>query len=99
MTRSALDVAFDYAHERVAFGKPIVEHQAIQFKLAQMALKVDTARLLTWRSAWAADSGAPTAKLAVYAKLFAADTCMEVTTESVQILGGPGIPVTLPRRR
>lgn len=90
VARAAFEYAWRYAHQRQAFGRPIAEYQAIQFKLAQMALKVDTARLLTWRSAWAADQGQRAGKEAAFAKLYAADACMEVTTEAVQILGGVG---------
>jgi acyl-CoA dehydrogenase len=90
VARAAFEHAFAYAHQRLAFGQPIAGNQAIQFKLAQMALKVDAARLLTWRSARAADQGRRVTKEAAFAKLYAADACMEVTTEAVQILGGVG---------
>lgn len=90
VARAAFEHAFAYAHQRLAFGQPIASNQAIQFKLAQMAMKIETARLLTWRSAWAADRGERVTKEAAFAKLFAADACMEITTEAVQIMGGVG---------
>lgn len=90
LARSAFEYAFQYAQARRTFGHPISDYQAIQFKLAQMSLKIETARLLTWRSAWAADHGDDTTRWSAYAKLYAADACMEITTEAVQILGGIG---------
>lgn len=91
LARAALDVARSYAHQRVQFGKPIFGHQAIQIKLADMAIGVETARLLAWRAAHAFQQGAAEAgHLAAMAKCYAADVAMAVTTEAVQVLGGYG---------
>jgi alkylation response protein AidB-like acyl-CoA dehydrogenase len=90
LARAAYEYALQYAQERVQFGKPIIKHQAIAFKLADMATQIDAARLLTWRAAYLADQGIPCTKEASMAKAFAADVAMKVTTEAVQILGGYG---------
>ncbi len=90
IARRALEEAVKYANERVQFGAPIVKNQAIQFKLADMAMKVEAARLLTWQAAWLADQDARQTKEAAMAKCFAGDVAMEVTTEAVQIFGGCG---------
>ncbi len=90
VARAALEYALQYAQERVQFGKPIIQHQAIAFMLADMATQIDAARLLTWRAAYLADRGLPCTKEASMAKLFAADVAMQATTDAVQILGGYG---------
>jgi len=90
VARAAYEYALDYARRRKAFGKPIGSFQAIRFMLADMKTKIEAARLLTWRAAWMHDQGVPMNKEASYAKLFAADMAMEVTTDAVQILGGTG---------
>ena len=86
----AFELARNYAKERQAFGKPIADHQAIQFKLADMATKVEAARLLCLKAAWLKDNGQPYARAAAMAKLFAAEAAMEITVEAVQIHGGYG---------
>ncbi len=86
----ALDRSIQYAKERKAFGKPIAYHQAIAFKLADMAVKVENARNLCLKTAWLKDNGKPFAELSSMAKQYAADIAMEVTTEAVQIHGGYG---------
>ncbi len=86
----ALDRAIQYAKERKAFGKPIAAHQAIAFKLAEMAVKVENARNLCLKAAWHKDNGKDFALLGSMAKQYAADIAMEVTTEAVQIHGGYG---------
>jgi acyl-CoA dehydrogenase len=86
----ALDHAIKYAKERVQFNTPIANHQAIQMMIADMAMKVEAARLLVHKSAWLLDQGQPNTKLASYAKAFSADMCMEVTTDAVQVFGGYG---------
>jgi alkylation response protein AidB-like acyl-CoA dehydrogenase len=86
----ALDLAVRYARERKAFGKPIAEHQAIQFKLADMAMKVDAARHMVHHAAWVKDQGGNFVKEAAMAKLFASRIAQEVTSEAVQIHGGYG---------
>jgi len=90
LARAAYEYALEYAQERVQFGKPIINHQAVAFKLADMATQIDAARLLTWRAAYLADQGLPCTKEASMAKAFAADVAMCATTEAVQILGGYG---------
>jgi len=90
LARAALEYATDYARTRVQFGKPIAEHQAVAFRLADMAVRVDAARLLVWRAARAIDAGRPVAKEAAMAKLFASETAMFCTWAAVQTLGGWG---------
>ena len=91
IAQAALDAATEYAKTREQFGRPIGKFQAIQFKLADMAMEVKAARMLTWYAAWAVDNGAPdiTASGAM-SKCYAADVGMRVTTEAVQIFGGYG---------
>ncbi len=86
----ALELATRYAKERKAFGKHLAEHQAIQFKLAEMATKIDAARLLVWQAAALKDEKRDFVKAAAMAKLFASQIAQEVTTEAVQIHGGYG---------
>jgi alkylation response protein AidB-like acyl-CoA dehydrogenase len=86
----ALERSVQYAKERKAFGKPIAEHQAIAFKLADMAVKIEAARNFTLKAAWLKDQGKPYGTASAMAKLYAADIAMEVTTEAVQIHGGYG---------
>jgi alkylation response protein AidB-like acyl-CoA dehydrogenase len=86
----AYELALKYAKERKAFNKKLVEHQAIQFKLADMATKIDAARLLIWQAASLKDQKKDFVKAASMAKLFASQIAQEVTTEAVQIHGGYG---------
>ncbi|SFR08885.1 acyl-CoA dehydrogenase [Desulfoscipio geothermicus] len=90
IAQAAFDVAKQYAKERVQFGKPIADFQAIRFMLADMATRIDCARLLVYRAARMRDMGLPYSKEASMAKMYATDTAMEVTTNAVQILGGYG---------
>lgn len=90
IARAAMEAAIEYSKERVQFGKPIASLQAIQFMLADMAIKVEAARLLCWKAAWMHDNGMRNTKEAAIAKAFAGDTAMEVTTDAVQVLGGYG---------
>ncbi len=90
IARAALEAATQYAKERVQFGKPIAGHQAIQFKLADMAMKVNAGRLLCWHAAWLRDHGQRNTMESAMAKCFTGDMAMEVTTDAVQILGGYG---------
>jgi alkylation response protein AidB-like acyl-CoA dehydrogenase len=87
VARAAFEYAAEYARSREAFGRPLLRHQAVGFKLADMAMLVEAARLLVWRAAAAADP----ALLGSYAKAFAADAAMRITTEAVQVLGGAGV--------
>jgi alkylation response protein AidB-like acyl-CoA dehydrogenase len=86
----AHELALDYAKERKAFGKKLAEHQAIQFKLADMATQIDAARLMVWRAASLKDEKKDFVKAAAMAKLFASQVAQDVTTEAVQIHGGYG---------
>jgi alkylation response protein AidB-like acyl-CoA dehydrogenase len=86
----AYEASLKYAKEREAFGRPIVEHQSIQFMLADMATEIEAARLLVHKAAYIKDRGLPAAKYASMAKRLGADTAMKVTTDAVQILGGYG---------
>jgi alkylation response protein AidB-like acyl-CoA dehydrogenase len=86
----AYELALKYAKERKAFGKTLSEHQAIQFKLAEMATKIDAARLLVHQAAFLKDQKKDFVKAAAMAKLFASQIAQEVTTEAVQIHGGYG---------
>ena len=79
-----------YSKERKTFGKPIAEHQSIQFKLADMATEIEAARLLCLKAAWLKDNGLPYAQASSMAKLFASDVAMRTTVEAVQIHGGYG---------
>jgi len=90
IARAAFEYAKNYAHERVQFGKPIINHQAISFMLADMKIQIDAARLLCWRAAYLADQEIPCTEEASMAKAFAADVAMSATTNAVQILGGYG---------
>jgi len=90
VARAALRYAADYAKSRQQFGAPIINNQGIAFMLADMAMKVEAARLLTWQAAWLADQGLKATDKSAMAKCFAADTAMEVTTNAVQVLGGYG---------
>ena len=86
----AYELALKYSKERKAFGKNLSEHQAIQFKLAEMATKIEAARLLVWQAAFLKDQKKDFVKAAAMAKLFASQIAQEVTTEAVQIHGGYG---------
>jgi butyryl-CoA dehydrogenase len=99
IAQGALDHALSYAKEREQFGKPIAANQAIQFKLADMATKIEAARLLTYQAAWLEDQGLPYGKASAMSKVFAGDTAMEVTTEAVQIFGGYGYSREYPVER
>ena len=88
--QAAFEYARDYAKERVQFGVPIAMHQAIQFMIADMATKVEAARLLTWKSATLLDRGERNTLASSHAKRFAADSAMEVTVDAVQVYGGYG---------
>jgi alkylation response protein AidB-like acyl-CoA dehydrogenase len=90
ISSGALEFALAYAKERKAFGKKLSDHQAIQFKLSEMATKIDAARLLVHKAAWLKDQKRDFVKAAAMAKLFASQIAQEVTTEAVQIHGGYG---------
>lgn len=86
----ALELSIQYAKERKSFGKPICEHQAIAFKLADMATEIEASRLLCLRAAWQKDSNIDFTESGAMAKLFCADRAMAIATEAVQIHGGYG---------
>ena len=90
LARAALEYATAYARERVQFGKPIAEHQAVGFRLADMALRVDASRLLVWRAARMLDAGERATSEAAMAKLHASETAMWCTWAALQTLGGWG---------
>src|SRR3954452_11238307 len=98
--QGAIDLAVDYAARRHAFGEPLLGHQGIQFKLAQMEAEVAAARALTFQAATAVDEDDPRlTKLASMAKMMASDAAMRVTTEAVQVLGGNGYLKDFPAER
>jgi alkylation response protein AidB-like acyl-CoA dehydrogenase len=88
--RAAMEAAIKYAKEREQFGQPIASFQGIQFMLADMAIKVEAARLLVWQAAWLADQGLRNGYESAIAKCFAADSAMKITTDAVQVFGGYG---------
>jgi acyl-CoA dehydrogenase len=88
--RSAMEYAIDYTKKRSVFGSKIANFEAIQFKLAEMYQKVETARLLVWKGAWEADKGMDPTVSASIAKFYATETAMEVVNEALQIFGGYG---------
>jgi len=90
IANGAYELALNYSKERKAFGKPISQHQAIQFKLADMATQIDAARLLCFQAASLKDQGRDFTKQAAIAKLFASQIAMEITVDAVQIHGGYG---------
>jgi alkylation response protein AidB-like acyl-CoA dehydrogenase len=90
IARAALEAAIAYSKERVQFGKPIATQQALQFMLADMATRLNAARLLCWHAAWLHDHGHRNTMESAMAKCFAGDVAMQVTTDAVQILGGYG---------
>jgi alkylation response protein AidB-like acyl-CoA dehydrogenase len=91
IARAAYEYARDYAKERVTFGRPIIEHEGVAFKLADMAMEIDAARLLTWRAAWMARNGTPFEQAeGSMSKLKAGEVAVSVTEQAIQILGGYG---------
>ena len=88
--RSAMEFALDYANTRKAFGMPISAFQAIQFKIAEMYQKIETARLLTLKAAWEADQGIDPTLNASISKFYATEVALEVVSEALQIFAGYG---------
>jgi butyryl-CoA dehydrogenase len=99
IAQGALDASVNYAKDRKQFGKPIGLNQGIGFKLADMATKVEAARLLTYQAAWRESEGLPYGKESAMSKLFAGDIAMEVTTDAVQVFGGYGYTKEYPVER
>jgi acyl-CoA dehydrogenase len=90
VARAAYEYARDYARERVQFGKPVIEHQAVAFRLADMRTRIEQSRLMTWRAAKRLDEGLNATAEAAMAKLTASETAMYCTWAAVQTLGGWG---------
>jgi len=99
MARSALDVAIGYARERHSFGRAIIEHQGVGFKLADCATRLEAARQLVWHAASLRDAGLPCLKEAAMAKLFASEVAEQVCSAAIQTLGGYGVVRDFPVER
>ncbi|MEW5888517.1 MAG: acyl-CoA dehydrogenase [Pseudomonadota bacterium] len=99
MARAAFEAALKYAREREAFGKPIIEHQAVNFRLADMATAIEAARQLVWHAAVLRDAGRPCLKEASMAKLFASEMAERVCSDAIQIHGGYGYVADFPVER
>ena len=100
IARAAYEYALEYAKERVQFGRPIIENQAIAFALADMRMEIDAARLLIWRASWMGRSGKPfTAAEGSMSKLKAGEVAVWVTERAIQILGGNGYTREYPVER
>ncbi|MGY1735425.1 acyl-CoA dehydrogenase family protein [Geodermatophilus sp. SYSU D00684] len=100
VARAAYEYALDYARQRVQFGRPIIENQAIAFMLADMKTSIDAARLLVWRAAWMARTGQQfTSAEGSMSKLVAGETAVRVTEQAMQILGGNGYTRDYPVER
>ena len=99
MAQAALDAALAYARERMSFGRPIVEHQAVNFRLADMAVQIEAARQLVWHAAALRDAGRPCLKEASMAKLFATEMAERVCSDAIQVHGGYGYVSDFPVER
>jgi alkylation response protein AidB-like acyl-CoA dehydrogenase len=99
MARAAFEAAVRYAKERVTFGQPIIEHQAVNFKLADMNTLLDAARLMVWRAAQLKDAGKPCLKEASMAKMFASEAAEKIASDAIQIHGGVGYTSDFPVER
>ncbi|MEX0847668.1 MAG: acyl-CoA dehydrogenase family protein, partial [Ilumatobacteraceae bacterium] len=99
IARAAYEFSLEYAKERHAFGKPIIQHQAIAFKLANMATEIDASRLLIWRAAWLARNGGFTHGEGSMSKYKASEVAVRVTEDAIQILGGYGYTREYPVER
>jgi len=99
MARAAFEAALRYSKERVAFGQPIFEHQAVQFRLGEMATQIEAARQLIWHAASLKDAGQPCLKEAAMAKLFASEMAERVCSAAIQTFGGYGYVSDFPVER
>ena len=99
MARAAFEAALDYAKQRESFGKPIFEHQAVQFRLAEMATQIEVARQMVWHAAALRDAGEPCLKEAAMAKLFASEMAERVCSDAIQVHGGYGYVRDFPVER
>jgi len=96
LAQGAMEESIKYASERTTFGVPISKHQAVSFMIADMAMNVEAARMLVWKSAWKTDQGKPNTLEAAFAKAFAADMAMKTATDAVQVFGGYGYSAEYP---
>ncbi|NNU68899.1 acyl-CoA dehydrogenase, partial [Rhizobium sp. WYCCWR 11152] len=99
MARAAFEAARDYARERTAFGKPIFEHQAVAFRLADMAVRIEAARQLVFHAASLREAELPCLSEASMAKLFASEMAERVCSDAIQIHGGYGYMADYPVER
>jgi len=99
MARAAFDAALAYSKERTSFGQPIFQHQAVQFKLADMATQIEVARQMIWHAASLKDAGRPCLKEAAMAKLFASEMAERVCSSAIQVFGGYGYVSDFPVER
>jgi alkylation response protein AidB-like acyl-CoA dehydrogenase len=99
MARAAFEAAVRYAKERVTFGVPIIDHQAVNFRLADMNTLLDAARLMVWRAAMLKDAGKPCLKEASMAKMFASEAAEKIASDAIQIHGGVGYTSDFPVER
>ncbi len=99
ITQAVLDKAVDYSKQRIQFGQPISQNQAISWMLADMATQVEAARLLTYEAAYLADEGVPFTKQAAMAKLYASELAMRASVQGIQIFGGYGYMMDSPMQR
>jgi alkylation response protein AidB-like acyl-CoA dehydrogenase len=99
LAQAAFEEAVAYARQRTTFGKPLTEHQAIRFKLADAATEIEAARTLVYKAAWAKDQGTRYTRLAAMAKLFASESAERVAFQAIQIHGGYGYSRDFPVER
>ncbi|MEO5861762.1 MAG: acyl-CoA dehydrogenase family protein, partial [Burkholderiales bacterium] len=99
LLQRCLDESLKYASGRKTMGKPIIEHQAIGHKIADLAMRLEASRLLAYQAAWRCDQGMRNTLQAAYAKAFAADSAMWAATETVQIFGGMGYSTEYPAEK
>ncbi|KAF7962978.1 acyl-CoA dehydrogenase [Cupriavidus sp. UYMU48A] len=99
MARAAFEAALVYAKERESFGQPLFQHQAVQFRLAEMATRIDVARQMVWHAASLKDAGRPCLKEAAMAKLFASEMAEKVCSDAIQVFGGYGYVSDFPVER
>jgi alkylation response protein AidB-like acyl-CoA dehydrogenase len=99
LAQAALDEAIRYAHERQTFGRPLAQHQAIQWMIADMSTEIEAARLLVYQAAWLKDQGHNFSKAAAMAKLFASEAAERAAFKAIQIHGGYGYSSEFPVER
>lgn len=99
IAQASLEISVEYSTKRIAFGKPISKLQTIQTKIADMALRIESSRLLTWRAAWLKDQGHNYTKEAAMAKLSASEAATFCSHQAIQILGGMGYVTDMPAER